>query len=363
MDEYLWNQLDVEPPPSMCVQLECSGKLRSSLDSMCKEAKELLLGKSFRIEATFISRILHRYKNQFRLIKAFKFLRKINQTLLRVPKLNLKEVFSELASCISSEFMPSNQMVEFSMLRLQSLSFLLARLICTCEEVFLILKSYLEAPGPWDVWLTFQASISRIWVLSHHLLQKTDNWYEVLNRYRSKLDVTDHWLPESYSLPENLLSWVNQQLIKNGLSPLVVENIYKAKTANTVSAEFDSNREPSPTKSNMNEMDVKEFAMPKAIKGKRRGNRGLKAIKKKKKTSETTDIHSLDQLKKFLNTEVDLRSRSDSRQNCITKSLDPVEWDILRTILLKSIEKITKKPESSDKILGKVRQTLQVAIS
>nr|CAD7571416.1 unnamed protein product [Timema californicum] len=139
----------------------------------------------------------------------------VNQGLKRYLGLNLLGVVSNFVppdpeSSDVEAYLPSRQMLEFVLVRIQSFARLFCHVVRCCEQAALYLKMKLSGGHMWIVSLLFFAQVSRIWAYSRFLTLSSCKWYSSLLAFLQVLPRSPMpWLPPDYELPTDLAQWLD----------------------------------------------------------------------------------------------------------------------------------------------------------
>nr|CAD7399354.1 unnamed protein product [Timema cristinae] len=177
-------------------------------------------------EGAILSRGLYRIKSKQRNDKSFKLVEKVNQGLKRYLGLNLLGVVSNFVpqdpeSSDTEAFLPSRQMLEFVLVRIQSFARLFCHVVRCCEQAALYLKMKLSGGHMWTVSLLFFAQIVAlkknidaiglgVKAYSRFLVLSSCKWYSSLLAFLQVLPRSPMpWLPPDYELPTDLAQWLD----------------------------------------------------------------------------------------------------------------------------------------------------------
>nr|CAD7204274.1 unnamed protein product [Timema douglasi] len=212
----LWNQRDLPPPPNYTHRTSKQNQDIKQLRNTCNQIVFVLNDlKILHDEGAILSRGLYRIKSKQRNDKSFKLVEKVNQGLKRYLGLNLLGVVSHFVppdpeSSDVEAYLPSRQMLEFVLVRIQSFARLFCHVVRCCEQAALYLKMKLSGGHMWTVSLMFFAQVSRIWAYSRFLTFSSCKWYSSLLVFLQVLPRSPMpWLPPDYELPTDLAQWLD----------------------------------------------------------------------------------------------------------------------------------------------------------
>lgn len=212
--EALWNHMQLERPPNArcCIKRK---KFDATTFRMVleKAIKDLNSQELLHKEAAILSRLIYRMKRKFRNDKGVKAMSKINRALLNYLSLSLEKEYENLKSYIEVDdkyvTLPSKQMVEYVLVRTQGFAKLLIRVEEVSKHSAHFLKSRITMGHAWSVALIAYAVVSRIWILTRHLVKRSCTWYNDLYQYLTLFNTSGlNWLPKDYEMTSNLEEWL-----------------------------------------------------------------------------------------------------------------------------------------------------------
>ncbi|EEB20103.1 conserved hypothetical protein [Pediculus humanus corporis] len=233
----LWNLWDVKPPPTCRTKQLLNRKeilkLVSDLGEMISTLNQLPhLDK----EAGLLSRFLYLNKRAFRHDKGLRNLVQIYQCLKRYLKLDFYSTVTNYKSTlpvnispkVTHAFLPTKQMLQWLLLRLQTFSKLFARIIklSTVASHHIYGKLCLG----WSMKQTiFMYGINaRLLVISKYIVSKCIEWYDKLYDYLIIFD-SDSNFSSYYSCPRDLKTWLGRDANVSPLSDKnqIIDNLFK----------------------------------------------------------------------------------------------------------------------------------------
>lgn len=155
---------------------------------------------------------------QFRTQKGFQNLRKVKTAYTKLQQLSIETIIKNLHSSIIIDFntiqLPSRQTIEYLLVKLQSLSKILCRIIsCTKQATHKFLT--ILSKGFFVELVTLLLGIlSGIWAAAIGMCKMTVKYY---NKIRCSLEMLkpskQNWLPNDYILPKELGKWLGDEWI------------------------------------------------------------------------------------------------------------------------------------------------------
>ncbi|KRT80025.1 hypothetical protein AMK59_6561 [Oryctes borbonicus] len=232
----LWNVKDLKAPPIATYKATFSpGKndcdINNCYSSLIPEI--LQLRKHFEAafnyfsnqiileqEAALLSRCIYRMKMKFRSDKGLKSMEKLNRTLLQFKYLEFCSILEDFISLLpesnSDLYLPSRNMLDYILVRLQGATYLMNRASDVAQIVADNMGSRVCIGHSWKVGMIVLALVSRIWFICRNITKYCCHFYTNIKSVRDILsDMGNSWLPENYSLPQCLetwldISWVNE---------------------------------------------------------------------------------------------------------------------------------------------------------
>lgn len=216
MDSDLWNSFTLPPPPVLSYKLICDNpevvvnRLLGICDAVCRVFRNV---HSVNAEAAVLSRIIYRMKLQFRNDKGFKTLQKLNRVVRNTLVIDTNGVFSQIQGTLENVYGPTRQMLEYTLITLQSLAKLFDRIYNVCLEAGIYFRQRLKTGHMWGIALLILSVVSRLWVLSQYIVRSACRWYNQLFQFLDMLQPTlKPWLPNGYHLPDDLYDWLGRPL-------------------------------------------------------------------------------------------------------------------------------------------------------
>ncbi|XP_043527631.1 uncharacterized protein LOC122537987 [Frieseomelitta varia] len=212
--EAIWNDKQLERPPNAVCHVERQKfDAAAFLLTLDKIVKDLTSQEMLHKEAAILSRLIYRMKRKFRSDKGLKSMLKVNKALLRYLSLSLEKEYENLKNHVEIDqkyiTLSSKQMVEYVLVKTQGFAKLMLHLEEVSRHAAYFFKCRIALGHAWSVGIISYAVISRIWILSRHLLKKVCIWYNDLYQYLHLFEIVGlPWLPENYELADDLKSWL-----------------------------------------------------------------------------------------------------------------------------------------------------------
>lgn len=171
-------------------------------------------------DSLLLSRIIYRMKQKFRTSKDFKALEKLSKCLHRYFSLNLSFDLQSLKELLPDNYsdqlyLPSRNLVEYVLVRLQGVSKLMEYIIETSTDIAHMLTIRIYTGHFWKIGFIVFSIVSRIYVLSRYTLKAICNFYSQLLPISKQLKTVGKvWLPKNYVFPQNLEEWLDINLSK-----------------------------------------------------------------------------------------------------------------------------------------------------
>ncbi|XP_043465686.1 uncharacterized protein LOC122500688 isoform X2 [Leptopilina heterotoma] len=240
--EALWNKLNLQRPSALTFKVSSSEiNAKCFLMKINKIIKDLESQEMLHFEAAILGRLIYRMKCKFRSDKGLKNMEKTNRALLNYLKLCLENDYKYLKECteinshLNYVILPTTQMMEYTLIKTQSFAKLMCRIENVSQEAGCFLKSRIITGQAWEVSLIALSVISRIWVLSRHLIKKSCDWYETLYEYRQNFKSSGaEWLPKNYKLPSDLKCWLKLPWIDEELPNILTHQEIKQNIFNLI---------------------------------------------------------------------------------------------------------------------------------
>ncbi|XP_058792007.1 uncharacterized protein LOC131664722 [Phymastichus coffea] len=219
--DILWNQVNLQRPP--CRSWDISVRefdpttFLTVIDRVLNDFQNF---KTMHAEAALLSRLIYRMKSKFRSDKGLKHMEKVNRALLNYLNMSLDKEYELLKECTeinnSIVSLPPQQTLEYVLVRTQGFAKLMCRVESTCMIAAYFFKSRLHIGQSWPIAMVAYGVISRIWMLSRHIIKKSCAWYDSVYKYVKMFQkVGIPWLPDAYVLPENLADWLKLSWIED----------------------------------------------------------------------------------------------------------------------------------------------------
>ncbi|XP_035779551.1 uncharacterized protein LOC118459871 isoform X1 [Anopheles albimanus] len=218
----IWNRLDLAPPALMneeCKTKHIKDEIRALTNTSGKMLVYFLSLQKFEKAAAYVSRFCVRYKARQRNMHGFQIMRRINQTLLRIKRLDIVREITDFHSFLPESSyiekvmrLPVRSNLEHLLIRLQGLAKLLLRVVlltkdAACYQLKQINRVFLFYHSS-----TFLALMGELWLLARNICRRVNLYYDELYPTLGILPVcTDRWLPDQYTLPVSIAEWIGDQ--------------------------------------------------------------------------------------------------------------------------------------------------------
>ncbi|XP_014295957.2 uncharacterized protein LOC103569720 [Microplitis demolitor] len=209
-----WNQLNLQRPPTSSWKTT-SDKFdtRIFVNTLNKIYNDIKSQNILCSEATILSRLIYRMKTKFRNDKGLKNMEKVNRALLNYLKLSLENEYKYLIDNVvisDTVSLPTRQMLQYVLSRTQGFAKLMCRIenVSKCAATFF--RARIQIGHAWTPSTIAYAVLSRIWILSRHLVNKCCIWYNKIYPFNERLELVGiQWMPSNYSLPADLKQWLS----------------------------------------------------------------------------------------------------------------------------------------------------------
>ncbi|CAD6214582.1 GSCOCG00004126001-RA-CDS [Cotesia congregata] len=357
--DILWNQLELQrPPTSSWKTTEDEFDTKKFLNTLNKIYNDIKSQNFLRNEATILSRLIYRMKTKFRNDKGLKNMEKVNRALLNYLKLTLENEYQYLIdnTVISSTVsLPTKQMLQYVLIRTQGFAKLMCRIenVSKCAATFF--RGRIQIGHAWTPSTIAYAILSRIWILSRHLVKKCCFWYNKIYSYNEKLKLVGiQWMPPNYFLPEDLKTWLSVSWIDEPIQSLPVDENSSDSIFSLIKPQDESTDEKndlSITESHefqeepMKEIKQEEIGVPIS----RESFSSAPEIKKSPKITKKMSVKKIE-TEKDLNLLLTLDSYL---------GMDKLQWNIMKNTIKKKLIKLSKcKKEEKKKFL--LEKTIQL---
>ena len=333
-------------------------KSRNKIKSFQPDIAEL--SKSLEVESELLDTFLYKNHNRFRNDKGYRTAKMLDKTLKKMLDLSFTEKMIDFLEFVPSYWgqqsvrLPTLAMSNYCQVLLVIAGQFLQKIDRLARKCGLLNMQRLNLGHFWGVAALCLGIISRVWILCRNLLCKLQLCYSNL----AKMNPLLPGVPLDYDLPQHLYQLLDEDL------RTFVEN-----------SEAISNPPDDPTgDAGVNVDDFLDLGEP----VKRKPDVGitseeLPVVKKLKVDSETvedkeatpgkaekkdclTDIHSIEEFKKFLSEESDLRKTS--KKNSFTRKLSQDQWKALKKEILSNLNPVI--PNKSVKLCRKlIRKSLK----
>lgn len=333
--------------------VELKWKLKSSLE----EVSGL---KTLKEEFTLLNQILYKIHNRFHNDKGYKDLRMYEKSMKKFLNHNFVEAIDRIISFLPNTpstpvSFPTLAMVQHSALQVYGGAALLQRLNILALNSGLLAVQRLNLGHFWGVAAHQLACISRSWLICRHLLRHMSDIYRPLMELLPLLG------EQKIDLPQNLNKFLPEDLVEN----LVEKESVNMDITDSVDSFLDIGvpvKRAKDTKCDLHEKVMKSSCASNEDSNDNEGSKhiGKDPIQTESKPKDSLgNIHSLEELRQFLDSET--KARKISRKTCLTSSLNQEQWKTLRKEVLKGLN--DKTPNKSLKLSRKVIREALVKFS
>ncbi|XP_076655909.1 nucleolus and neural progenitor protein [Halictus rubicundus] len=210
----LWNHMQLERPPNATCCIQCEKfDATGFFNTVDKIIGDLNSQELLHKEAAILSRLIYRMKSKFRNDKGVKAMSKLNRALLNYLSLSLEKEYENLRNYVELEGkyykIPTKQMVEYVLVRTQGFAKLMVRVEEVAKHAAHFLRSRIMLGHAWSIATIAYSVVSRIWILSRHLTNRSCTWYNDLYHYLTAFKASGlSWLPTEFELPSDLRIWL-----------------------------------------------------------------------------------------------------------------------------------------------------------
>lgn len=163
-------------------------------------------------------------KLKFRQDKGFRFMEKTNKLLKELLRFEISNDLNCFLNSMPKKYekdlyLPTKQMIEFVLVRLQGYAKLLCRIVESSTATAEYMKWRLNLGHFWTTAAVIVAIVSRIWCLCRYFIKECCHWYNDLLPLRDMFEINGlKWLPDDYEFPEDLSKWLEVDWLHEDLS-------------------------------------------------------------------------------------------------------------------------------------------------
>ena len=277
-------------------------------------------------EEVLLNQVLYKIHNRFHNDRGYKDLRMFDKTVRKLLAHHYVQKLENLLSFLTSPLtsLPTRAMAQHSALQVYGAAALLHRLLALATNSGLLAVQRLNLGHFWGVGAQQLACVARLWLVARHLLASLQVAYCPLVSLLALLPGEEDVL----KVPSSLDAFLPEDLV--GGMEVVEEKVEEVEMVEKRAASVDSFLDIG--------VPVKRLETVEPV-----------AVEVKPKDS-LSDIHSLDELKIFLEAETKLRKIS--KKTCMTRNLKQDTWKRLRADILKAVN--VKTPNKSLKLCRKI---------
>ena len=327
-------------PPPLNTLLSGNGCDFRKISHLKWKVKEALVGlgtdlKSLREEQVLLNQLLYKIHNRFHNDKGYRDLRMVDKTLKKLVSQNLLRGVEGLLPLLPTlpSPLPTQPMAHHSVLQVYALAALTHRLVVLATNSSLLATQRLNLGHFWGVGASQLACLARIWLLARRL---GGGLHEV---YHPMLDLLpllpgprgEQELPPDLStlLPDNVVAR------RQGIKEVDVVKVDPGSLASFLDLGVEVRRPKLESEHLVNKVEEVKI------------DESLKQVVKKDAFSE---IHSLEELKQFLETET--KTRKVSKKTSLSRKLSQDKWKLVRAEVLNAVNE--KTPNKSLKTCRKL---------
>lgn len=312
------------------------------------------LSKSLGVESELLDTFLYKNHNRFRNDKGYRTAKMLDKTLKKMLDLSFTEKIIDFLEFVPSYWgqqsvrLPTLAMSNYCQVLLVIAGQFLQKIDRLARKCGLLNMQRLNLGHFWGVAALCLAIISRVWILCKNLLCKLELCYSNL----AKMNPLLPGVSLDYDLPQHLYQLLDEDL------RTFVENSEAISTSPDDSTgepgvnvdEFLDLGEPVKRKPDV-EITSEELPVVKKLKVDSEAVEDKEATPgKAEKKDCLTDIHSIEEFKKFLSEESDLRKTS--KKNSFTRKLSQDQWNTLKKEILSNLNPVI--PNKSVKLCRKL---------
>lgn len=184
-----------------------------------KFSQEIL--NTLRVESLVLCRCIYRMNLQFRNDKGFKYMQKTNSLLKKVLNFDILSDFNYFYCSVPQKYdkdmyMPTRQMLEYLLVRLQGYSQLASRVCESAQTTVEFMRGRLILGHLWVTAAVNLSLASRIWQLCKDLTENCCVLFDDLLPLRENLiPIGGEWLEKGYEFPVELKVWLDMDWLKD----------------------------------------------------------------------------------------------------------------------------------------------------
>jgi len=332
--------------------LKCIVKSRNKIKSSQPDIVELY--KSLKVESELLDTFLYKNHNRFRNDKGYRTAKMLDKTLKKLLGLPFTEKMIDFLEFVPSHWgqqsvrLPTLAMSNYCQVLLVIAGKFLQKIDRLARKSGLLNMQRLNLGHFWGVAALCLAIISRVWILCKNLLCKLELSYSNLAKINPLLPGTslDYDLPQHLYqlLDEDLRTFVeNSEAISNPPDDSTLDSGVNVDEFLDLGEPV--KREPDAEITNQELPLVKKLKVDVEITEDKEASLG-----KAEKKDCLTDIHSIEEFRKFLSEESDLRKTC--KKNSFTRKLSQEQWKALKKEILSNLNPVI--PNKSIKLCRKL---------
>lgn len=197
-------------PNILILDIENLSKSLTKLSNAIKHYNEPIL-----LEESLLCEILYKYKVRLKKNVEIKYMLKIKKYLEKCKKLNLVNDVANFLSLVPKNqklknvYLPTRQMFEYILVRIQGYTKLFNKLINLTKNTAKYMVNKLTLGHYWTFALCALSTVSRVWEVSHHIVNECCACYKKIISVHKQLDLFGtKWLSDEYEFPKDLRAWL-----------------------------------------------------------------------------------------------------------------------------------------------------------
>ena len=333
--------------------LKCIVKSRNKIKSFQPDIVEL--SKSLEVESKLLDTFLYKNHNRFRNDKGYRTAKMLDKTLKKMLDLPFMEKLLDFLKFVPSHWgqssvrLPTLAMSNYCQVLVIIAGKFLQKIDRLARKCGLLNMQRLNLGHFWGVAALCLAIISRVWILCKNLLCKLELSYS----YLEKINLLLPGVPLGYDLPQHLYELLDEDLKSFVKNSEAISNCCTDDSSGDLGVNVDEfldlgepvKRKPDIDIVNQGVSETKKLKVDNEIPEDKEAAEG-----RSEKKDCLTDIHSIEEFKKFLSEESDLRKTS--KKNSFTRKLSQDQWKALKKEILSNLNPVI--PNKSIKLCRKL---------
>lgn len=181
-------------------------ELRSTLNHFIRFIKNQT---KFEMTATTLSKLIYVHKNEYRLMRGFREMKKVNQACNRYKQFSITNTLNNLLDKLNNDkLLPARENLDYVLVKLLGVSKLLCRIITCAKRASCYYLSIIELGHLLGKSMLFLSHLSTLWDSGRNICITVVKAYNNLFEFSCKLKLMKKWLPDTFELPADLSSWL-----------------------------------------------------------------------------------------------------------------------------------------------------------